>query len=40
MAENEETLVESEKILCGRECGPFSGRGNIASRDAAFPTEH
>src|SRR5437773_5406755 len=28
MAENEETLFESEEILWGSECGPLSGRGN------------
>jgi hypothetical protein len=37
IAENEEALSEGEKILCGRECGPFSGGGNIASRALPFP---
>ncbi len=39
-AEDEETLFEDEKILYGRDCGTFSGEGEIASKGSAFPTEH
>jgi hypothetical protein len=40
MAENEETLFEGEKMLYGRDCGTFSGKGEIASKGSAFPTEY